>query len=221
MEKITVLIAEDHALVREGIRALLEPTNDITVVGEAKNGKVADSLCSELKPDIALLDIGMPFLNGIEAARLIRNEVPETKIIILSMYSDEVYVIEAFDAGVLGYLVKDTASEELVRAIREIYDGKTYFSPKVLKNVIKAYKNTAKINHNNHPSGSKGMLTPREREIVQLIAEGFTSNQISEKLLICIKTVKNHRQNISAKLDIHDVATLTRYAINNGVIQSN
>lgn len=215
---ISIIIAEDHTIVREGFRSLLEATSDIKVVGEAKNGKIAVNLCQELKPDIILMDIAMPTLNGIEAARLITRDVPETKVIMLSMYSDEEYVHESLLAGALGYLVKETASEDLIKAIYEINEGKCYLSPIISKTVLTAYKKIPFDFFENTNSDPEKALTDREREIVQLIAEGYTTRQIAEKLYISKKTVGNHRQHIGSKLDIHDIAGLTRYAIDRGII---
>lgn len=215
---ISIIIAEDHTIVREGFRSLLEATSDIKVVGEAKNGKIAVNLCQELKPDIILMDIAMPTLNGIEAARLITRDVPETKVIMLSMYSDEEYVHESLLAGALGYLVKETASEDLIKAIYEINEGKCYLSPIISKTVLTAYKKIPFDFFENTNSDPEKALTDREREIVQLIAEGYTTRQIAEKLYISNKTVGNHRQHIGSKLDIHDIAGLTRYAIDRGII---
>lgn len=222
MTNISVLIAEDHTIVREGLRMLLEAEPDITVVGEAENGRVAISLCQKLKPDIVLMDITMPILNGIEATDIIINSVPNTKVIILSMYPDEEYIYKVLDAGASGFLVKKTASGDLLRAVREVNYGRAFFSPEVSKTVLDAYRDATKTKGTEHGYTvlKQQQLTSREREILQLIAEGYTSKEIAKQLFISIKTVTSHRQNIIQKLDIHDIAGLTRYAIEKGLIRA-
>lgn len=218
MNKISVIIAEDHTIVREGFRALLEANSRINVVGEAENGEIAVNLCRKLKPDIILMDIAMPALNGIEAARLIKRDVIGTKVIMLSMYSDEEYVHESLNAGAMGYLVKETATEDLIKAIYTVNEGKNYLSPIISKTVLEAYKNIPSDYFRNTNSNPEIVLTEREREVVQLVAEGYTAKQIAKTLFISSKTVGNHRQHISRKLNIHDIAGLTRYAIDKGII---
>ena len=220
MGKISVLIAEDHTIVREGLRMLLEATPDIAVVGEAENGRAAISLCKELEPDIVVMDITMPFLNGIEATRTIAKSLSGTRVIILSMYPDEEYVFEALNAGASGFLVKQTASDDLLKAVREVNDGRAFFSPSVSRTILDAYREASKADAGTEPAPTDlKLLTPREREILQLIAEGYTSKEIASQLFISMKTVGSHRQNIMQKLDIHDIAGLTRYAIEKGLIR--
>ena len=217
MNKIAVLIAEDHTIVREGLRMLLETAPDIIVVGEAENGRVAISLCQKLHPDIVLMDIAMPSLNGVEATRIILKDLPDTKVIILSMYPDEEYVFESLDAGALGFLVKQTASDDLLKAIREVNSGQAFFSPSISKTVLEAYRKISKATETKEPPAQRISLTSREREVLQLIAEGCTSKEIAEQLFISIGTVRKHRNNIVQKLDIHDIVGLTRYAIEKGI----
>lgn len=220
LRMISIIIAEDHTIVREGLRMLLEAAQDISVLGEAENGRVAVSLCQKLKPDIVLMDIAMPYLNGLEASHIITNSIPETKVIILSMYPDEEYILEALNAGAMGFLVKKTASGELLRAVREVNYGRAFFSPEVSKTVLDAYRDAKKAVSTEHMPATLKPLTGREREIIQLIAEGYNSRKIAKQLFISIKTVASHRQNIMKKLDIHDIAGLTRYAIKKGLIRA-
>lgn len=221
MNEITVIIADDHTVVRESFKLLLETDKDIKVVGEAKNGKEAVALTKKLKPDVVLMDIGIPNLNGIEATRIIKKQIPNSKIVILSMYPDEEYVFEALDAGALGYLVKETVSEDLLKAMHEVSEGKAFFNPIISKKVIDGYKKFLKAGQGNRLSEKLILLSEREREVLRLIAEGKTSKVIAERLFISVKTVSNHRQNIMRKLNIHDIAGLTRYAIKKGIIQNN
>ncbi len=221
MNEITVLVADDHTVVRESFKLLLESDKDIKVVGEAENGRDAVVLAEKLKPDVVLMDIGMPVLNGIEATRIIKKQVPSSKIVILSMYPDEEYVYEAIDAGASGYLVKETASEDLLKAMHEVSEGKAYFNPIILKTVLDRYRKFSKAANIEQVSDQIILLSQREREVLQLIAEGNTSKDIAEQLYISVKTVTNHRQNIMRKLNIHDIAGLTRYALNKGIIHNN
>jgi len=196
---------------------LLETAPDIIVVGEAENGREAVSLCQKLQPDIVLMDIAMPTLNGVEATRIILKDLPDTKVIILSMYPDEEYVFESLDAGASGFLVKQTASDDLLKAIREVNSGQAFFSPSISKMVLKAYRKTSKATEIIEPPAQWISLTSREREVLQLIAEGYTSKEIAEQLFISIGTVRKHRNNIGQKLDIHNIVGLTRYAIEKGI----
>ena len=199
---------------------LLEEEPDIAVVGEAENGRVAVALSQKLKPDIVIMDISMPILNGIEATRIIKNSALSTKVIILSMYLDQEYVYNALDAGATGFLVKKTAAEDLLRAVREVNNGRAFFSPEVSKSVVDAYRDASKAAGMEPTSTSSKVLTSREREILQLIAEGYTSKEIAKQLYISLKTVETHRQNIMQKLDIHNIAGLTRYAIEKGLVRA-
>ena len=217
MQKITVLLVDDHTVVRQGLRALLEAEDDITIVGEADNGRQAVHLANRLQPDVVLMDIAMPSLNGLEATRQITRDCPKSKVLILSSYSDDEYVQQLTDAGASGYLVKQTAAQDLVSAIREAKRGNAFFSPAISRRLLEHYRNSL-----SKPSGARKVprLTPRELEVLQLIAEGFANKQIAGELFISIKTVEKHRQQLMHKLEIHDVATLTRYAISKGIIET-
>jgi DNA-binding NarL/FixJ family response regulator len=218
MEKIRVLLADDHTVVRQGLRALLTAEGDIDVVGEAENGRQAVELAKKLLPDVAVIDIAMPVLNGVEATRQITRAVPSTKVLILSSYSDDEYVSQTTEAGAVGYLVKQTAGDELLKAIREAQRGNAYFSPSVAKRLRDQCRGAFAYGQ----SGRKraDYLTAREAEVLQLIAEGRANKQIAAELCISIKTVEKHRQQVMNKLNIHDVAGLTRHAIAKGIIES-
>jgi DNA-binding NarL/FixJ family response regulator len=219
MKKITVLLSEDHTVVREGLRLLLEKEVDIQVVGEAANGQQSVREAKRLKPDVVLQDLAMPLLNGLEAARQIAKEVPSAKVLILSAYSDDAYIEHAIEAGVAGYLMKETVGSDLLRAIREIASGNAFFSPPVARRLLKPWQDK-------FPNGSsvkKGdtALTSRQTEILQLIAEGYATKQIAGLLELSIKTVEKHRQDLMNILNIHNIASLTRYAVSSGVVESN
>jgi len=204
-----VLLADDHAIVRNGIKHILVQEG-FTVVGEAANGRDAVQMAKELRPDIAILDFSMPLLNGIDAAPQIRDVSPRTKILLLTMYKDEAYVLRALRAGINGYVVKTQAAADLVEAIRSIVHGGLYLSPVISESVVKAalMRNERELDP----------LTPREREVLQLIAEGKSNKQISQDLGMSVKTVDSHRRNLMVKLDIHETAGLVRYAIRTGLI---
>jgi DNA-binding NarL/FixJ family response regulator len=210
---LRVLLADDHKIVREGLMSLLEKEPDIEVVAMADNGRTAVQLAGELKPDVAILDIAMPEMNGIEATRRITRDDPEIKVLALSMHSARRFVTEALSAGAKGYLLKDCAAEELVRAIRTVAANETYLSPKVAGLIVKDY---LKHSPDSAPS-AESFLTNREREILQLIAEGESTKEIAFKIGVSIKTVETHRQQIMKKLNLHSVAELTRYAIREGL----
>ncbi len=213
---IRVLLVENHTIVRQGLRRLLEE-RDVEVVGEAEDGRTAHKMAVELRPDVVIMDVGLPRMGGIEATRRIRKELPDTKIIMLTIHSEESYIYQSLEAGADGYLVKDTAADELLIAIESVLGGKTYlgqnFSPKVLERYRKMAKSGKRAD-------TFSLLTNREREILQLIAEGHTSKKIAGMLFISIKTVENHRANIMSKLEIHDTAGLVRYAIKIGLVES-
>jgi DNA-binding NarL/FixJ family response regulator len=204
-----VLLADDHAIVRNGIRHILVQEG-FTVVGEAANGRDAVQLARELHPDVAILDFSMPLLNGIDAARQTRDVSPRTKILLLTMYKDEAYVLRALRAGIDGYVVKTQAAADLVEAIRSVIHGGLYLSPVISESVVKAalIRNERELDP----------LTPREREVLQLIAEGKSNKEISQDLGMSVKTVDSHRRNLMVKLDIHETAGLVRYAIRTGLI---
>jgi len=216
--RTTVLLAEDHVIVREGLRRLLEIEPDIEVIGEAATGRQAVDMAKKLCPDVIVMDIAMPVLNGMEATRQIRRLVPDVKILILSAHSDDAYVERITALGAAGYLIKQTSSHFLSEAIREVQKGNTFFSPAIAK----------RLRHHHQKSlDRKGQLktkaidlTSREVEVLQQIAEGAANKQMAETLGISIKTVEKHRDHLMQKLDIHDTAGLTRYAIEAGIIES-
>jgi DNA-binding NarL/FixJ family response regulator len=219
MNKITVLLADDHAIVREGLRALLEIEPDIEVVGEASSGRQAVQLAKKLQPAVVVIDIAMPLLNGLEATRQILKAVPATRVLVLSAHRDDEYVDEVIRLGAAGYLIKQTSAHVLPKAIREAYKGKSFFDPAITERLDTRQESA--------PRGATGWrktggirLTSREVEILQLIAEGKANKQTADELGISIKTVEKHRQNLMSKLDVHDTAGLTRYAIASGIIES-
>lgn len=217
MEKIKVLLADDHTIVRQGLRVLLEAEPDIVVVGEAETGRQALRLTQKLLPDVVVMDIAMPDLNGLEATRQIAKEMPAVKLLVLSSYDDDEYVQQVTGAGATGYMLKQTAATDLIKAVRETRRGNAYFSPAISKRLVEHYREAVL-------SGSSAkkptvQLTAREAEVLQLIAEGRSNKQIAGELFLSIKTVEKHRQQLMNKLDIHDIAGLTRYAISKGVIE--
>src|SRR5947208_2165252 len=213
MKRITVLLAEDHQIVREGFRSLLKHEPDIEVVGEAESGRQAVQLTRKLRPAVVVMDIAMPLLNGLEATRQIRKECPETKVLILSAHSDDAYVEQVAVLGAAGFLLKQTSSHVLAAAIREVQKGKTFYSPSVSKRVRDRSQKSLE-------RGSSNRLSSREVEVRQLIAEGKPNKQVAAELGVSFKTVDKHRQHLMAKLNIHDIAGLTRYAIAEGIIES-
>ncbi len=213
MQKISVLLADDHTIVRQGFRALLQVEPDIAVVGEAENGRQAVGLARKLLPDVVVMDIAMPLLNGLEATRQIIKEVPSTKVIILSSYSDDEYVNQLTEAGAVGYLLKQTAASDLIKAIREAKKGNAFFSPAISKRLMERYRET--LVRGVPVRKQSDILTTREAEVLQLIAEGKANKQIAAEISVSIKTVEKHRQQLMNKLNIHDIAGLTRYAISN------
>jgi DNA-binding NarL/FixJ family response regulator len=215
--KTTVLLADDHTIVRQGFRLLLEAEPDIAVVGEAETGRQAVQLTRELGPDVVVMDIAMPLLNGLEATRQILKEVPTAKVVILSSYSDDEYVRQLAEAGTSGYLIKQTAAADLVKAIREARKGNAFFSPAITERLVAHYRGTLTAGVPLRKSAD--LLTSREAEVLQLIAEGKANKQIAGELGVSIKTVETHRQRLMNKLHIHDIAGLTRYALSKGLIE--
>jgi DNA-binding NarL/FixJ family response regulator len=217
MEKIRVLLADDHTVVRQGLKALLEAEPDIAVIGEANTGREAVQLTKKLLPEVVVMDIAMPNLNGLEATRQISKEIPQTKLLVLSSYNDDEYVHQVTEAGAMGYLLKQTAATDLIKAVREARRGNAFFSPAISKRLVERYReaflNGVPVKKRND------LLTSRESEVLQLIAEGRPNKQIAAELCISIKTVEKHRQQVMNKLHIHDVAGLTRYAISKGIVE--
>ncbi|MFH1465664.1 MAG: response regulator transcription factor [Pseudomonadota bacterium] len=208
-----VLLADDHRLMREGLKTLLAGESDLQVVGEAEDGRSAVNLTLELRPDVVIMDVAMPGMNGIEATRQILHDAPGTKVIALSMHSDRRFVSEMLKVGAVGYLLKDGAFEELVRAVRAVLAGQTYLHPRIASIVIEYH-----VRRPQHEGGSAwSVLTSREREVLQLLSEGKTSKQIAAKLHISAKTVESHRRQITEKLGLRSVAELTKYAIREGL----
>src|SRR2546421_5284123 len=220
MQKISVILADDHTGVRQGLRALLVAEGDIEIVGEAENGRQAVQLAKKLLPDVVVMDIAMPVLNGLEATRQIVRTVPSTKVVVLSSYSDDDYVQQLTEAGAAGYLVKQTAANDLLKAIREAHKGNAYFSPAIAKR-LRDHCRQSFANTGQEIRKRNDYLTTREAEVLQLIAEGRANKQIAAELCISIKTVEKHRQQVMNKLGIHDVAGLTRHAIAKGIIEIN
>lgn len=219
MSRITVLLVEDHLVVREGLRALLELESDIEIVGEAGDGRQALEMTRKLKPAVVVMDIAMPLLNGVEATRQILLELPDTKVLILSAHSDDAYVERVMALGASGYLIKQTAAHFLTEAIRQIHLGGTVFSPDISKRRSHRTQKADDRGVSRTKTGA-GQLTPREAEVLQLIAEGNANKQTADLLRISIKTVEKHRQSLMNKLGIHDTAGLTRHAIAEGIIES-
>jgi DNA-binding NarL/FixJ family response regulator len=218
MKRITVLLADDHMVVREGLRKLLEIDADLEVIGEAEEGLQAVSMAKKLRPEVVLMDIDMPILNGLEATRQVLKALPATKVLILSAYSHEEYVRNAIQSGAMGFLLKQTSAHEVCRVVREVREGKTFFSSLISKPVV---------NLNPRMADCTGLLnkkllqlTSRQVEVLQLIAEGKTNKEAALEMGICKNTVGKHREHLIKKLDIHNTAGLTRYAIDTGIIES-
>jgi DNA-binding NarL/FixJ family response regulator len=210
MKRLRVLLADDHILLLEGVRTLLE--RDFEIVGACENGRDLLEAAVALQPDAILLDIGMPLLNGIDATRRLKKLVPQTKIIILTMHADPEYVHEAFRGGASAYVLKQSAVSELVTAIETVFQGSTYITPLIAGESLQKLRKTAATT----PSGS--LLTPRQREVLQLVAEGRTSKEIAGLLRISVKTVEFHKAKIMKELGMHSVAEVTRYAIRTGIV---
>ena len=218
MNPITVLLSEDHMIVREGLRALLKLEDDIKVVGEAENGRQAVQLAKKYLPEVIVMDIAMPLLNGLEATRQILQTTPSTKILMLSAHSDDAYVKNATESGAVGFLLKQTSAHDVCRAIREVHQGKMFFSPSISKRFD--YLTPQSSGRMGTFKKKLARLSSREMEVLQLIAEGKANKQTAVELSIGIKTVEKHREHLMQKLNIHDTAGLTRYAIGAGIIES-
>ncbi|MFC1763698.1 response regulator [Planctomycetota bacterium] len=218
MKRITVLLADDHMIVREGLRTLLEAEANIEVIGEAQTGRKAVQLAKRLCPAVVVMDIAMPLLNGLEATRQILKAAPATRVIILSAHGDDEYIRLAVQWGAAGYLIKQTSADLLAKAIREVHKGNTFFSPSIanrLQGLQLDSQDRCKPSQKTNVA-----LSSREAEVLQLVAEGKSNKQVAQELSISIKTVEKHRQNLMKKLDLHDTAGLTRYAIAAGIIES-
>jgi two-component system response regulator NreC len=215
MKKIRVLLADDHNLIRAGLRLIVDQQPDLVVAGEAADGRQAVSLANSLKPDVAVLDIGMPNLNGIEAAKQITDGESGTAVVILSMYSDETYILRALKSGARGYLLKDSAEADLVRAIRSVAERKFFFTPTVSRVLLEDYMR--KLQRTGGES-SYDLLTPREREVLQLIAEGKSNKEAAEVLHLSVYTVETHRGNLMEKLKLKGLPELILYAVRKGII---
>ena len=219
MKPITVLLADDHMLVREGLRKMLELQRDLEVVGEAQDGRQAVAMVKKLRPAVVLMDIAMPLLNGLEATRQVLKAVPATKVLILSAHSDAAYVKDATESGASGFLLKQASSRDVAQAIREVQKGNTFFSPSIAKPLHGGEQKSQ--DRGEQFKKKSNHLSSREMEVLQLIAEGQPNKQVAAELGVSFKTVDKHRQHLMAKLDIHDVAGLTRYAMAEGIIKSN
>jgi DNA-binding NarL/FixJ family response regulator len=215
VSEIRVLLAEDHTIVRKGLRALLEDATGIEVVDEAENGREAVDKSNQHRPDVVVMDISMPLLNGLEATRRIKEQDSNIKVIILTMHADEEYVLQGLRAGADGYLVKQTAPAELVAAVQAAFHGDSFLSPSISRTVIKEYIRGVE---SNTEFDSYETLTDREREVLQLVAEGLSVREIAEHLYISEKTARAHRSNLMNKLELHNIAALTIYALRKGVI---
>ncbi len=215
MKTIRILLADDHTVVRKGLRLLLESHSGFEVVADAADGREAVTLTEEHKPDVVVIDVAMPNLNGIEAARQIAAKSPQTAVVFLSMHSDEGYVLKALKAGARAYLLKDSAESDLVSAVKAVSEGKAFFSPAISKMLVEDYMRRMQ---EQQVEDSYDLLTTREREVLQLLAEGRNNKEVAQLLNLSLYTVETHRSNILQKLNLHSTAELILYAIRKGVI---
>jgi two-component system response regulator NreC len=215
MQKIKVLIVDDHTLVRDGVRALLALVSDISVVGEAANGKEALEKVKELAPDVVLMDLAMPIMSGLEATRRIRRRFPGTKVLALTQYEDREYIIPTIEAGARGFVSKTAAFSELASAIQAVYRGGSFLSPMAAAAVVEECQQKVSTEEEKDPYQQ---LTDREREMLKLVAEGYTGKEIADMLVISLRTVETHKSNLMKKLNIHNKADLIRFAIRRGIV---
>jgi two-component system response regulator NreC len=216
---IRVLLADDHTIVREGVRLCLEAMGDIEVVAEAADGQIAVQLANQLRPDVAVVDLTMPRLNGVEAIRQIRRDLPDTEVVVLSVHDSEPYVVQALRAGAAGYVLKRNAATELAAAIRAAHDGQAYLHPSIARRVIDDYLSRIHASEDAATEPHE-RLTPREREVLQLAAEGHSTRAIAGLLCLSTKTVEHHRASLMTKLGLHGQTELVKYAIRSGLVES-
>lgn len=227
MSNTTVLLVDDHNIVRQGLKALLMSENDITILAEAQSGREAVQLASKLRPEVVIMDLAMPLLNGAEATRQILKAVPNTRVVVLSSYGDDEHIQQAIAAGAAAYLLKQTAASDLIKAVNEVKRGNAYFSPAIASRIREQTCAPAQPVEQQAPAPAVPTrpntmdLTSREVEVLQLIAEGFANKQIAAELGLSVKTVEKHRQAVMKKLDIHDIAGLVRHAVEKGIIEMN
>ena len=215
MQKIKIVLADDHSILREGLKNVLSSEDGFEVIGEAANGDEAVKICLSLKPDVAILDINMPQLTGLEAAKLIKKKSPEINILILSMYDNENFISEAINLGINGYILKMSDMDELIKAIKAVADGNAYFPTSLASKILQKLSKTKKTKND---SSNLPLLTTREKEIIKLIVEGYTSQQIADRLFISYFTVGKHRKNIHRKFGIKNTVELVKYVIDNDII---
>ena len=215
MSGTQVLLADDHSIVRKGLRSILEGEQDIKVVAEAANGREAVRLCEQFRPSIAIMDIGMPQLNGIDATAQIRKVSPETQIMILSMHTDETYILRALSCGAKAYVLKDAAEDEILPATRALLSGKSYFSPAIAKTLVEDY---VRYLRQRGLEDSYDLLTDREKEVLQLLAEGRSNKEVANVLGLSVTTIETHRTNMMQKLDLHSTAEIVLYAVRKRII---
>ena len=218
MPNISVLLVDDHSIVREGLRALLLAEGDLNIVAEAQTGREAVQAAEQFRPEVVVMDLAMPLLNGCEATRQILKALPSAKVVVLSSYGDDEHIHQAIGAGAAAYLLKQTAAAELVKAIREVKNGNAYFSPAIAAR-LREQSCRAEDQAPAQEPQEQAPLTSREVEVLQLIAEGFANKQIAAELGLSVKTVEKHRQAVMKKLDIHDIAGLVRHAATKGIIE--
>ena len=214
---VRVIVADDHHLVRQGIRMLLEKADDIEVIGEAEDGLEAVELAERLTPDVVVMDVSMPRLNGVQATELIRGRLPATQVVVLSMHSDDTTVRQTLRRGARAYVLKRAVGEELLLAVRAVSRGETYLSPPIASSILRDFLTSSE---GSDDSSDFERLTPREREVLQLLAEGRTNGMIAKALVVSVKTVEKHRASLMSKLNIHDLAGLVRFAIRHSLVSA-